>query len=352
MSRRSGAGRSIYLVAVIGALLLGLAFDPAGAQTAGSAKLTPLKFRQSFIPSEQYIPEQVAIDKKHYEALGLNVEMLRSTGGGNATSLVAAGNDQVGVAGASDVLIARGKGLDVIAIGINTPMDPTAIVTVSSNPIRSLAELRGKRIGVVPNSTAFALMQALLKSNNLGEQDVKIVLIGAGDLISGVMTNRLDGIAAFETTNVPAIRAAGAEAVALRFSDLGLRVPGNVYMANGEFARKNPDVVARFMAGTIRGWEEVSKDGGKEGLSLVIKAYPELADQKAFLAQRWDFRDQNNYNPYISGKPFTTDAFKFDPRTIETLNAALVGAGSVRPGIDLPATFSNGFIDGAQKLMK
>jgi NitT/TauT family transport system substrate-binding protein len=352
MSRGPSAGGRIYLVAFIAALVLGPASNPAPAQTAGSASLTPLKFRQSFIPSEQYIPEQVAIDKKMYEAQGLGVEMLRSTGGGNAATLVAAGNDQVGVAGASDVLIARGKGLDIVAIGINSPADATAVISLRSNPIRSIAELRGKRIGVIAGSTAFALLQPLLKSNSLGDQDVKIVVIGAGDLVSSVLGQRVDAIAAFETTNVPAIRAAGSDPVSLRFADLGLRVPGNVYMANGEFARTHPDAVARFMLGTIRGWEEVYKDGGREGLSLLVKAYPELAEQKAFLAQRWEFRVQNNYNPYSSGKPFTIDDFKFDPRAIETLNSALVSAGSVQPGLDLGTAFSNKFVEGAQRLLK
>jgi NitT/TauT family transport system substrate-binding protein len=189
----------------------------------------------------------------------------------------------VGVAGAADVLIACGKGLDLVAIGIDMPSDPTAIVSLSANPIRSIADLRGKRIGVVPGSTSLALLQALLKSNHLGEQDVKLVLIGAGDLISGLMTKRLDAIAAFETTNVPAIRAAGAEPVSLRFADVGMRVPGNVYIANGEYSRKNPDIVTRFMAGTIRGWEDVYRNGSSEGLAILVKAYPELATQSAFL---------------------------------------------------------------------
>jgi NitT/TauT family transport system substrate-binding protein len=347
MSRRSAVGGPVCLLAFIGALLLMPCLTPAQA-----ANLTPLKFRQSFIPSEQYIPEQIAIDKKMYEAQGLSVEMLRSTGGGNAATLVAAGNDQVGVAGAADVLIARGKGLDIVAIAINMPQDATAIISLRSNPIRSIADLRGKRIGAIAGSTAFALLRALLTSNNLSENDVKIVLIGAGDLVSSVMGQRLDAIAAFETTNVPAIRAAGADPVSLRLADLGLRVPGNVYIANSEFARTHADVVTRFLVGTIRGWEEASKDEGKEGLSLVIKAYPELAEQRAMLAQRWEFRTQNNYNPYGSGKPVTIDAFKFDPQSIETLKSALVGAGSVPPGIELRTVFSNEFVDGAQKLMK
>jgi NitT/TauT family transport system substrate-binding protein len=250
------------------------------------------------------------------------------------------------------VLIARGKGLDIVAIAINMPQDATAIISLRSSPIRSIAELRGKRIGAIAGSTAFALLRALLASNNLGENDVKIVLIGAGDLVSAVMAQRIDAIAAFETTNVPAIRAAGADPVSLRLADLGLRVPGNVYIANGEFARTHPDAVTRFMVGTIRGWEEASKDEGKEGLSLVIKAYPELSEQRAMLAQRWEFRAQNNYNPYGSGRPLTIDAFKFELHSIETLNSALVGAGSVPPGIELRTVFRNEFVDGAQKLMK
>jgi NitT/TauT family transport system substrate-binding protein len=352
MKLGSSIGGSIRVAATFGALLLAFVFGLAYAQQVASTNPTPLRFRQSFIPSESYIPEQVAIDKKFYKSMGLNVEMLRSTGGGNAASLVGAGDDQVGVAGASDVLIARSKGLDIIAIGVNMPTDPTAIISLSSNPIRSVAELRGKRIGVIPGSTAFALMQALLKSSHLSEQDVKLVLIGAGDLISGVLTRRLDAIAAFETTNVPAFRAAGVNPVSLRFRDLGLRVPGNVYMANGEFARKHSDTVARFMAGTIRGWQQVNQDGGKEGLSLLIKTYPELANQKALVTQRWEFRVQNDYNPYRDGQPLTIDDFKFDPRTIETLNSALVAAGLVHAGIDLQTTFSNVFVDRAQTLMK
>ena len=70
------------------------------------------------------------------------------------------------------------------------------------------------------------------------------------------------------------------------------------------------------------------------------------------LAERWDFRARNNYNPYRNDKPVTIEAFKFDPRSIETLNSALVGAGSVPPGIDLQSVFTNAFVDDAQKLMK
>jgi ABC-type nitrate/sulfonate/bicarbonate transport system substrate-binding protein len=230
-------------------------------------------------------------------------------------------------------------------------LDPTALISLASNPIRSMAELRGKRIGVIAGSTSFALLQALLKSNNLTDQDVKIVLIGAGDLASSVLGQRVDAIAAFETTNVPALRAAGADPVPLRFADLGLRVPGNVYIANGAFAKTNPNEVARFMAGTIRGWEDVYKEGGKEGLALLIKAYPELAAQKVLLEKRWEYRVEHNYNPYNSTRPLTVDAFKFDPRTIETLNSALVSAASVAPGLELRTVFTDKFVEAAQQLM-
>ena len=140
--------------------------------------------------------------------------------------------------------------------------------------------------------------------------------------------------------------------MSLRLSDHGLLVPGNVYIANGEFARANPNVVARFMAATIQGWQYVQNDGAKEGLALVIKAYPELASQQAFLAQRWEFREQNDYNPYSKGRPLVIDAFRFDPSTLEILNSALVSAGLVKPGLDLQKAFTNEYVDAAQTLMK
>src|SRR5262249_50060994 len=147
-------------------------------------------------------------------------------------------------------------------------------------------------------------------------------------------------------------RAAGSDPVSLRFADLGLRVPGNVYMANGEFARAHADVVSRFLVGTIRGWQETAKDDGKEGLSLVIKAYPELAEQRAMLAERWEFRVRKHYNHNHTGRPVSRESFKFDTRTIETLNGALVGAGSVPEGLPLQTVFTNRFVDDAAKLVK
>lgn len=328
------------------ALVMAL-FSTASAQTPMTVKL-----RQSFIPSEQYIPEQVAIDKNMYEAQGLHVEMLRSTGGSMVTSLVAVGSDQFGIAGAADVLIARNKGLGIVAIGLNSPKDPTGLFSLASNPIGSIADIRGKRIGAIAGSTAFGLLQAFLKMHDLSDQDVKLTLIGAGELISSVMSQRVDAVAAFETTVVPAIRAAGANPVSLRFSDHGLRVPGNVYIANADFARDNPGVVAHFMAATIQGWQYVQKNGANEGLKLVVKAYPELASQQAFLAQRWEFREQNGYNPYSKDRPLVPDAFKFDPRTLQTLNSALVSAQLVKPGLDVQKAFSNRYVDAAERLMK
>ena len=137
MRQGSIVRRSIFPAAAVGLLLLGSLLDPAHAQSTTPAALTALKFRQSFIPTESYIPDEVALHKKFYEQQGLAVEMLRSTGGGNAASLVGAGNDQVGVAGAADVLIARSKGLDLVGIGINIPVDPTAIISLPGGTDRA-----------------------------------------------------------------------------------------------------------------------------------------------------------------------------------------------------------------------
>ena len=63
-------------------------------------------------------------------------------------------------------------------------------------------------------------------------------------------------------------------------------------------------------------------EGSNEGLAILVKAYPELASRSAFLGVRWEYREVNNYTPYTRGKPFSMDAFKFDPSTIEALNAA------------------------------
>jgi ABC-type nitrate/sulfonate/bicarbonate transport system substrate-binding protein len=76
MGRGSIVRGSMFVMAVAGSLLLGFAFHPIHARSTDPATLTPLRFRQSFIPTESYIPDEVALYKKFYEAQGLAVEML------------------------------------------------------------------------------------------------------------------------------------------------------------------------------------------------------------------------------------------------------------------------------------
>ena len=298
-----GGGRPSALPLIV-VLLLGLACRPGPRASDGIREPDAYQVPASHLsPLSPTYPKRLRWKRRCTRRQGLSV-VLRSTGGGNAASLVAAGNDQVGMSPEPPMCSSRGaKSLTSLRSASICPRTrPLSLVLapIRSKPQRVARQANWRHLGQI---YSFALLQALLKANNLGEQDVKIVLMGAGDLVSSVMGQQVDAIAAFETTNVPAIRAAGGDTVSLRFADLGLRVPGNVYIANGEFARTNPDLVARFLAGTIRGWEDVQKDGGKEGLSLLVKAYPELAEQQSLLAQRWEFREQNNYDPYGAGRP-------------------------------------------------
>ncbi len=333
-------------VCLLVALLAMISTDPV----TGAPSRIRIRFRQSFLPSEQYIPEVLALNRGYFAQQELDVEILRGSGGASTASLVAAGNDDMGIAGAADVLIARSKDLDVIGVGVNIPQDPTALISLSASPIRSISDIRGKRVGIIAGSTSFALLQALLKEHKIDAQrEVNAVVLGGGDLVPALLAGRVDAIAAFETTNVPALQAAGGSPVSLRFADLRLRVPGNVYIVNAKFAQANAGAVARFLLATARGYEAMQREGFDVGIVELVKFYPELERQRQLLSTRLRFELAAGYLLFSPSGGVTLDSFKFDWEGLRRLKEALVAVGVTQPQVDIRAAFTDDYVDAAKR---
>jgi NitT/TauT family transport system substrate-binding protein len=313
---------------------------------------TAISFRQSFILSEQMIPDQVAIDQGFFSKLGLTVTMNVGTGGFATATQVASGADDIGIAGPADVLVQRSAGADIIGIAALVPHDPSAIVSLSSNPIRTVADLKGKRIASSSGTTSFLEFQAVLIKNGLDiNKDVTIVLVAPGPpTLEALMSHQVDGIAQFATTNAPAVVAAGGTPVVVPFSDLGVAVPGNVYVTSRKYADAHPEAVARFLLGIIHGWEYVGSHGVAAGIDALARGYPEMtAANKTLFTARWQYESDNGYLLSSAG-PATLESLRFNQDALTALNDVLQTTKKIPGPADLSAAFTNVYLDMAKQL--
>jgi NitT/TauT family transport system substrate-binding protein len=114
------------------------------------------------------------------------------------------------------------------------------------------AALRGKTITLTQNSTADFAVQACLKKYGLKKSDVVMKNMGQAEIISALSSNNSDLAGMWAPNNYTVEEKAGAKMLCSG-KDSGAIVPGAL-IARGDYAKQNPQNVAKFLAVYLRAW--------------------------------------------------------------------------------------------------
>lgn len=143
----------------------------------------------------------VAQQKGYFAANELEVEIIEPADPSMPPKLVAAGQADIAVNYQPQLQMQVAEGLPLTRIGtlVSTPLN-TLIVLKDGN-IKSLADLKGKKIGYSVSGFEDALLGTMLKSVNLSVKDVELVNVNwslSPSLISGQVDAVLGGFRNFE----------------------------------------------------------------------------------------------------------------------------------------------------------
>jgi len=139
---------------------------------------TPLTFFMTFVPNVQFSPVYVALEKGYFAAQGLNVTI--EHGDENVgVDLIAAGERQFGLISGEEVIKARAAGRPVVFVYEWFQQYPVGIVYNADSGITSVADLKGKKVGI-PGlfGASYNGLTALLSANGLTESDIQLEPIG------------------------------------------------------------------------------------------------------------------------------------------------------------------------------
>src|SRR6202140_5694408 len=126
---------------ILSASLLALASIPADAGESVTVRL-------KWLNQAQFAGYYVAKDKGYYEAAGLDVSIQPGGSDFPAIQMVAGGNEQFGVTGADQILIARSKGVPVVALAVIYRESPFVLVALKKSGVKTPADFAGKTVGV------------------------------------------------------------------------------------------------------------------------------------------------------------------------------------------------------------
>ncbi len=268
-SLRSAAWRCLLLAALALAALAALGLAGCRAPNAAGDGAMQLTFMAGFKPQANlpFVGVYVAQEKGFFEQEGLAVDVQHSAGGGEHLQLLAAGQVHVTTQDAAVLLQRRADpGLPLVSIGLVGQRGQQAYVALAQSGLRTPADWRGRTVGFkgTPPPDVFAILEAV----GLAEADIDLVNVGFDPrvLTEGVV----DVYPVYKSNEPNLIEGWGYELVQWEAADYGVPTLGLVYVTTDELVESQPQMLAAFMRGALRGmaYAEAHRD---EAVSITMR---------------------------------------------------------------------------------
>lgn len=174
---------------------------------------------------------------------GIGVVWVQSLGSNKALEFMNAGSLDFGSTAGGAALLGRINGNPINSIYVYSKPEWTALVTQGDSPIRTVSDLKGKRIAVTRGTDPHIFLIRALADNGLTDKDVKLVLLQHQDGRLALQKGDVDAWAGLDPLMAQAELETGAR---LFFRNADNNTWG-VLNVRSEFANANPQLVARVL---------------------------------------------------------------------------------------------------------
>jgi NitT/TauT family transport system substrate-binding protein len=257
-------------------LALGLA-GCRSHQPAAEGGLTPVRLQLDWYPQPEHGGFFAAQLLGYYKAEGLDVTLLPLPQYGSAAQLVATGQADIALGSSDQVMEWDSNGLPLLAVAATMQHDPQAIMVHTNSPIHTLADLEGHTIAAQTGATWLKYVTSRYNLHQV--RQIPSTLSIANFLADPNYVQQI-----FITSEPFFARQAGAEVRTILVSSSGYD-PYRVQFTSSDFAKQHPDVLAKFVRASIRGWQAYLSNPAATNAHL-LQLNPALNPaQEAYTAQ-------------------------------------------------------------------
>lgn len=234
-------------------------------------------FRLNWIPGGDHTFYFVAKELGFYQELGLDVEIQRGRGSADTVSAVDVGLADIGLADAGVIAVARSRGAKVKIFAVIYARSPNGIKTTVETGIRTPHDLIGKSVGVPAGDAQRVLWPALAKANGIDPAKVVLVDIAPGAKPSALAAKRVDAVFDWIPGNVEywAVDLGPDKLVIIPWAEWGVNPYGNSLFTTDRLIAERPDIIQRFLEGTLRAWQWSITNLDK-AIEIFVKYNPEV----------------------------------------------------------------------------
>ena len=228
-----------------------------------------------------YAPQYVAIEQGYFEKVGIDVELILTSGADKVTAAVLSGDADIGFCGSEGTIyVYNGGEKDYLKTFAQlTQKDGSFLVSREKIEDFSLEDLEGKtvlggRAGGMPEMT----LEYALKQNGIDpEKDVEIdTSIDFAAMGGAFIGGEGDFVTLFEP-NALEIEQEGYGYVVASIGELGGIVPYTSYSARISFIEENKELIGNFTKAIQKGIDYVHNHTDKEVAKAIVNQFPDTS---------------------------------------------------------------------------
>lgn len=225
--------RRLFLTAAFAATAICGA--PAFAQELKALKVG---FQKTGLP---VIARQQGLIEKALEPKGISVTWVEFTAGPPLVEALNVGAINVGWTGDAPPIFGQSAGSAIVYVAaLPGNVDGEAIVAKAGSDIKSVADLKGKKVAVGKGTSAHNLLIAALEKNGLAFTDIEPVYLPPADAAAAFASDKVDAwsiwdpfLAIAETRYMPTVLVRSPEVLDVN----------TYFLANRDFAKQYPEIV-------------------------------------------------------------------------------------------------------------
>ena len=325
------------IIASITAVLLFVAAltacTPQEAPLPPQSELTAIRLPVGFIPNIQFAPLYVAIEKGYYRDAGIELTLDYSQEV-DGVALVGANQIPFSIASGEQILLGRSQNLPIVYVANWYQQYPVGIVSLKENGISSLADLKGKKLGIpVLSGASYIGLRALLEAAGLNEADVTLDVIGFNQ-VEALAAGQEDAAVVYITNEPIQLRSQGYEIDLHRVAD-HVQLVGNGLITNETTLKENPELVRKMVEATLKGIQDTLAD--PDEAYRISEKYVENLAQADKTAQMQVL--ETSLALYRADPPGYSD-----PAAWENMQSILLEMELITQPLDLKKAYSNDFL--------
>jgi ABC-type nitrate/sulfonate/bicarbonate transport system substrate-binding protein len=326
-------------------LLAGCTGGATATQSSGGGKLDKVALALDWTPNTNHTGIYVAMQKGWYQQQGIALSLTPYSSSVAPETLVAAGKADFAISFTESVTAARAIGQPLVSVAAVIQHDTSALVTLKSSGLDSVASLAGKRYAGFGAPYEQPIIQQILSCGGASSTSFQNVTTSL-DPIAALKSKQFDFAWVYEGWEVIEAQRQGTSLNIFRLNDYCMPdYYSPVIITSERMIQQHPDVIRRFLAATSQGYTYAVQHP-KEASDLLIKGAPEgsfddtglvLASQQ-FLSPQYQ-ADAKCWGYQTPAKWIDYPRFMYNHRAILDANGNAI---TTEP--DYAAAFTNQFL--------